>query len=205
MNAAANRRILDRTATSVPAGVAAAIVVGPVTLLTIAECLFRDLHRFVLSQSSGISGYLIWMPVGLTVLLVGTISMISFRFGRDGYLSLAAGYAVGAIAVTHSRGSHIWPGLFDFSTLSGRPLLAATGLSILLGALGALIFRRRPSLRTTALTTIILAGVAVSWTWVHYLTDGGPYSAFVYSRHIAMSIALALLTTTYLATREDFE
>lgn len=205
MKATANRRISDRVAGSIPAGLAAALVVGPVTLLTIAECLFRDLHRFILAQGPGMSGYLIWLPVVLTTLLVGSITMVSFQFGRDGYLSIAAGYAIAAVAVTHSRGSHIWPGLFDFSTLSAGPILLATGLSILLGATGAVIFRVRPRLRATTLLTLFLAVLAVAWTWIHHLTDGGPYSAFVYSRHIIMSIAFALSAGTFLATKEDFE
>lgn len=184
---------------------AAAFVAGPTIAISLAECLFRDAHRLILIHSTGLPGYLVWLPVLLSTLFLGLVSLVAMSFGRDGAFSLAAGYAIAWFLALQTRGSYIWPGFFDFATLNTTPFNVMLALSVSIAPIGA--FAKRPIASSRAVTRVILGGslLATLWAWYHVVTHTGPDSDFAYSRHIAVTIMFLALAGIYLFYKEELD
>lgn len=201
---AANSHPTTDVSAPIGAALAAAFIAAPTIGISLAECLFWDLHRFVLIYTS-IPAYLVWLPVLLSALVVGLLSAPALSYGKDGILSLLAGYSLAGFVIFHTRGSYIWPGLFDESTRSPYRLVLMLGFSGLVALIASLLFQDRLRTPVVGRTTLALSLLTTLWTWAHKLSETGPYSAFTYSRHIAVTVLFITVVVTYVGWREEFE
>jgi hypothetical protein len=187
-----------------PAALAAAFIAAPTVALTLAECFFWDIHRLILMKSDGFAGYLVWLPIGLTTILLSGVAITALRYRKDGVLTLLAGCAVAYFCSFNLRGSMIWPGLFDLATLARTPLHFSVAVGMFFGLLG-LTFSRPTATGSRAIFKV-LVGVsllATAWTWWHATAGIGAYSVFAYSRHVAQTILLVVPVCIYFACPDE--
>ncbi len=178
--------VSDQPSASHPLAIGFAVAL-PSAVVCLTECIFREVHRSFLVQSSIGPTSLVFGPYFVLVPLLTLTTFLCLTMDRNALLGSAVGYTCAIILMIRFRGSHYWPGTFDMAHAS----YLHSFLPLLLSIVSALLLHRTwPIVKLQSIKTLIILGavlaIALTWTFINSFRDIGLYTLAPYTRHFAL-------------------